>query len=122
MAGSDIASKVKAGLAKAQIAVSDGGNLVQLEVDTVINDPINGDQTSTTLTELKDAIFKSYDKKLIDGANILAGDRQLVTNGDVELKQGDYVVAYSKRYIIVSIDTKKPSEVLLAQICQCRLA
>lgn len=120
MAGSDIAAKVKAGLRKAQIAVSNGANLVELGEETVVRDPINGDQVTTTWTVLTDAVFKSYDKKYIDGATILAGDRQLVANGDIELKRGLKVRAYGKEYKIQNIDDKKPSEVRLAQIAQCR--
>ena len=36
MADSDISSKVKTGLAKAQIAVSDGNDLVEVGIETVI--------------------------------------------------------------------------------------
>lgn len=120
MAGSDIAAKVKAGLAKAQAAVSDGKNLVEIEIETLVRDPINGDQVTSEWQTLTDAIFKSYNKNQIDGVNVLAGDRQLVANGDIEIKQGAKVRAYGENYIIVDIDFKKPSDVLLAQICQCR--
>lgn len=120
MSGSDIADKVKAGLRKAQIAVSDGNNLVELGEEVVVKDPVLGDQVTITWTVLTDAVFKSYDKKYIDGTTILAGDRQLVANGDIELKRGLKVRGYGKEYKIQNVDDKKPSEVRLAQIAQCR--
>ena len=121
MAGSDIAAKVKAGLAKAQAAVSDGGNLVQLVVKQTIKDPINGDQVTETLAELKNAILKSFDKRLINGETIMESDRQLVCDGDTELLQGAVIQAYGKRYTVHNAGDKKPSEVRLAQICHLRL-
>lgn len=120
MAGSDIASKVKAGLAKAQAAVSDGGNLVEIGEEIITKDPINGDLKTVTWTTLTNAIFKSYNKGYIDGTTILAGDRELVVDGDIILKRGLRVRAYGKEYQIQNVDFKAPSEVVLAQIAQCR--
>lgn len=120
MAGSDIASKVKAGLAKAQIAVSDSNNLVEIGEETIVRDPINGDLKTVTWKTLANAVFKSYNKGYIDGTTILAGDRELVVDGDIILKRGLRVRAYGKEYQIQNVDFKAPSEVILAQIAQCR--
>lgn len=120
MAGSDIAAKVKAGLAKAQAAVSDGNNLVEIGEETIVRDPINGDLKTIVWKKLTNAVFKSYNKGYIDGTTILAGDRELVVDGDIILKRGLRVKAYGKEYQIKNVDFKAPSEVVLAQIAQCR--
>ncbi len=120
MAGSDIAAKVKAGLAKAQAAVSDGNNLVEIGEETIVRDPINGDLKTIVWKTLTNAVFKSYNKGYIDGTTILAGDRELVVDGDIILKRGLRVRAYGKEYQIQNVDFKAPSEVILAQIAQCR--
>lgn len=120
MAGSDIASKVKAGLAKAQAAVSDSNNLVEIGEETIVRDPINGDLKTVTWKTLANAVFKSYNKGYIDGTTILAGDRELVVDGDIILKRGLRVRAYGKEYQIQNVDFKAPSEVIMAQIAQCR--
>lgn len=119
MAGSDIASKVKSGLAKANKAVGDGVTIVELRQDTVISDPILGDTVTPKWVTLPNAIFKSYDKSLI-GTEIMTGDRELISNGDIKIEQGNIVRSNSKEYIVKSVDEVNPAGVVLVYKSQCR--
>lgn len=121
MSGASIASKVKAGLRKANLATGENPNKIYKQIKTLTGgDGINPPNESIELKQLVDAIFQSYDLKSIDGTNVKASDRRLVCNGDVPLDYGDIVVDGSARYAVINVDSKSPAGIPLAYIAQLR--
>ena len=122
MGSANIQAKVRKGLAKAinktGSANSDPVYLVS-EVTTA-GTPLAPGATTTTNILLVDAIFNQYDASTFD-ANILSGDRRLVCNGDVLIKQGDTIQQGALFYIVISVDIKAPTSDVLAYIAQVRL-
>ena len=90
LAAIDIQEKIKRGLSKAiNKTGSASSDLVYVEKIVLSggNSPLDPPVRTPTSTLLVDAVFKSYDRKLIN-ENIKAGDRELVSNNDVEIKIG----------------------------------
>ena len=52
--------------------------------------------------------------------NILVGDRQLVSNSDVVISQGDTIKQGTKEYTVIGVDVKAPTSDILAYIAQVR--
>ena len=122
MAGVDISKKVKSGLSKAINATSSASaDLVYLLLVTrTAGTPMTPGVETTVNVLLKDAIFKSYSKSLIDGTLIVEGDRMLVCNGEVEIKQNQIIQVGADRWLVKSVDEKTPAGVPLAYIAQVR--
>lgn len=121
MAGLDISSKVKAGLLKANVKTGNGSNAIYLNKKTTTpGTPINPGTEVITPILLVDAIIKNFDKKLIDNDLILGGDKQVVSNGDVEIIQNDELSINGKIHAVIAVDVKSPSNVPLAYIAQVR--
>lgn len=122
MAGVDISKKVKSGLSKAIKATSSSAaDFVYLLVTNRTEGTPMAPGTETTVNILlKDAIFKSYRKSLIDGTLIMEGDRMLVCNGDVEIQQNQIIQVGADRWLVKSVDDKTPAGVPLAYIAQVR--
>jgi hypothetical protein len=119
MSSASIQSKVKKGLAKAIAATgSSTSEPVYLVVKTQTGTPLAPSVTEST-TLLVNAIFKSYDKFLTD-INILAGDRQLVSNSDVAVSQNDIIRQGLTDYLVVAVDARIPASEALVYISQCR--
>jgi hypothetical protein len=123
MAATDIQAKVKKGLAKAinktggagaalvyKMAQSGGGGT-----------PVNPIPITESPVFLVDAVVKSYNAYLVDDTDILATDKQLVSNGDVVISQDDFIEIGSQRYIVKNVDVKSPAGIPLAYISQIRL-
>lgn len=121
MSGVDIQQKVRNGLRKATIATG-SGELVYLVKRTEWRGgtPLCEAMVSEDDVLLKDAIFTSINKGLIDGNNVRSGDRELIVSGDVRLKQNDIIKQGSKRMTVIAVEHKEPSGVLLSQIAQVR--
>jgi hypothetical protein len=122
MAGIDISKKVKSGLSKAIKATSSNdADLVYLEVKARTDGtPMSPGVETAELVLLKDAIFKSYSKGLIDNSLIMDGDRMLVCNGDVVISQNQTIKVGNDRWLVKSVDEKTPAGVPLAYIAQVR--
>lgn len=122
MSGASIAAKVKKGLRKANAATGENPNFIHKEVKALTGgDGITPPTETITTVQLVDAIFKNYDQKFIDGtASVLAGDRQLVCNGDIPLAIGDIVTEGADRWMVKFVDNKTPAGVPLAYIAQVR--
>ena len=86
--------------------------------ETTAGTPLAPGVSTTVKTELKNAIFKNYDAKLVD-INILAGDRQLVCDNVTVVKQGDIIEQGASKYLVVYVDIKAPTSDVLAYIPQC---
>ena len=120
MGSANIQAKVKAGLAKSAIAVGSPTDLpIYLVTKTQSGTPLAPLTTETT-SLLVNAIFKSYEQGLTD-VNIRAGDRQLVSDADKEIKQNDVIRQGSVDYIVISVDKKAPDTQPLAYISQVRV-
>lgn len=122
MTSSYIASRIKAGLAKAiNKTGSSSSDLVYLVTETKAGGTLT---TPPSIVEsevlLKNAIFKDYDAKVFD-VNILAGDRALVCDNSVVIKQGDTIKQGSSSYIVVNPNIKAPTSDVLAYVVQVRL-
>ena len=122
MGSANIQAKIRKGLAKAiNKTGSSASELVYLvSKTTTAGNPITPGVTTETNVLLVDAIFKSYDQRLV-GANIQAGDRQLVSNNDVVISVGDVIAQGSVNYIVISADVKAPTSDTLVYISQVRV-
>lgn len=123
LAANDIQAKVKRGLSKAiNKTGSSSSDLVYVEKIALSggNSPLDPPIRTVTPTLLVDAIFKSYDKSLI-GDTVKAGDRELVSNSDVEILMGETIIQGSSKYIVIAVDVKAPTSDVLAYIAQVRL-
>jgi len=122
MTSAYIQGRIKRGLAK---AVNKTGSTsidkVYLMQKTVVGGgtPLGTPTVTVTPVLLVDAIFKSYEKELM-GGNIVAGDRELVSNNDVEIKTGDTIKQGSALFTVVSVDVKAPTSDTLLYISQLR--
>lgn len=124
MGSANIQAKIKAGLAKAQAATgSSASEKIFIVVKTQASggsDPANPPVFSEANVLLKNAIFKSYDISLVSG-KIKAGDRVLVADGDVEIKEGAIIKQGSTRYIVIDNGIAAPTNDVLNYIAQVRL-
>jgi hypothetical protein len=121
MSGASVAAKVKKGLHKANKAVGENPNAILKEVKALTGgDGITPPTETITTVQLVDAIFKSYNQNAIDGTSVKAGDRQLVSNGDITIEYGNIITEGSDRWLVVGVDNKTPAGVPLAYIAQVR--
>lgn len=122
MGSANIQAKVKAGLAKAAIATgSSTSDLIYLvTTSSTGGTPLNPGTSSSSSTLLKNALFKSYNAKMLN-ETILAGDRMLVCDNVSPIKQGDTIQEGSSFYIVINVDIKAPTSNVLAYIAQVRL-
>jgi hypothetical protein len=122
MSAASIRAKVKNGLAKASSATGSTNSepVYLVKSTTVGGSPLSAGVTTTTSALLPNAIFKSYDAKMLN-STILAGDRMLICDNVTPIKQGDTVKQGASFYIIVSVDIKAPKSDVLAYIAQARL-
>ena len=122
MAAFDIQAKIKKGLARAVNKTgSPTSDLVYLMQQTVSGGDTPLDTPTVTVTPvlLVNAIFKSYEKELI-GGNIVAGDRELVSDNAVEIKAGDTIKQGANEFVVIDVDIKAPTSDVLAYISQVR--
>ena len=122
MSGADIQAKVKRGLAKA-VDKTGSGDLVYVKKVTVTGggtSPIDPPTTATENVLLVDAIFKSIDLNQMDNTLVQRGDREMVSNADVELNVNDEITQGARKMYIVSVDRKEPAGVVLSYICVVR--
>lgn len=121
MGASNIQAKIKRGLSKAisktGTSSSEKVYLVSSSQEGTILEPTESAETTTLL---KDAVFKSYAANLINN-NILAGDRMLVSNDEIEIKQGYTIRQGNNDYRVISVDIKAPASETLVYISQLRL-
>ncbi len=120
MSYSDINSKIKAALQRAASKVSKGGSSAYLLKETVIRDPLNGDTVTVERIKLNNAIVTSYERDFIDNETIFAGDLRLVSDSDVEIRQGDIIEINAKKHTVISVDDKKPTDFTFAYVSQLR--
>lgn len=123
MGAANIQAKIRKGLAKAvnKTGSSSSEPVYVIKVSESGGDsPLDPPTITKTPTLLINAIFKSYDKSLLD-PNIKQGDRELVSNSDVVIKIGEIITQGSSNYIVVAVDIKAPTSDVLAYISQCRL-
>ncbi len=122
MTSAYIQGRIKRGLAKAiKKTGSPSIEKVYLMQKTAVGGDTPLDTPTVTVTPvlLVDAIFKSYDKELI-GGNIVAGDRELVSNNDVEIQTGDIIKQGNDEFIVIDVDVKAPTSDVLCYIAQVR--
>ena len=123
MGSANIQAKIKKGLARAiNKTGSASSDLVYLveKTNTGGNTPINPPVITENDVLLVDAIFKNYDKSLI-GGNIVAGDRQLVSNNDVKIKTGDTIKQGTALYTVIDLDIAAPTSDVLVYTSQVRV-
>ena len=123
LAAINIQDKIKRGLSKAiNKTGSASSDLVYIEKVTVSggNSPIDTPVRTPTNVLLVDAIFKSYDRSLV-GGTVKAGDRELVSNGDVEILMGERIIQGSTSYNVIAVEVKAPTSEVLAYIAQVRV-
>ena len=121
MGSANIQAKIRNGLAKAVNKTgSSNSELVYLVTKSDAGTPLNPLPQTETQTLLVNAIFKSYSKFLTD-VSIKAGDRELVSDSDVEIKANDIIRQGSSEYIVVSVSLSAPTSDVLNYISQVRL-
>ena len=122
MSSASIVSKIKNGLSKAvRKTGSNNSEPVFLVVTTSTStSPLDAGATVTVETLLVNAIFKSYSLALV-GASILTGDRELVSDSDVEIKTGDTIRQGNTKYVVISTEKVSPTSDVLIYKSQVRL-
>lgn len=121
MSSADIRIKIQSGLAKAVSKTGSGVKVYKVTFTNTGGDtPLNVPVTAEVLTELPNAIFKSYKTREIEG-NIRAGDKMMVSDYTIEITEGDTIRQNSDDYMVVSTDTKAPTSDVLTYISQIRL-
>lgn len=120
MGSVDIQAKIKKGLARAVSKTgSSNSELVYRIRKTQGNDPLNP-SSSEAETLLVNAIFKNYEQGLTD-INIQAGDRQLVSDADVQIKANDIIRQGTTRYKVIAVSEAAPTSDVLNYISQVRV-
>ena len=123
MGSANIQAKIKKGLAKAINKTGSTNSekvfLIQM-INTGGNTPIDPPVTAENPIELVNAVFKDYNQSLI-GGNIIAGDRQLVSDNAVELTVGDTIEQGSTRYTVIDLGKAAPTSDVLVYIPQVRV-
>ena len=122
MSSASIVSKIKSGLSKAVKATgSNNSESVFLVVtNSTSTSPLDAGATVTVETLLVNAIFKSSSLALV-GASILTGDRELVSDSDVEIKTGDTIRQGNTKYVVISTEKVSPTSDVLIYKSQVRL-
>ena len=122
MSSAQIQKKIKAGLARAQkkTGSTSSEKVYLVKSTTTAGSPVSPGVTTTTTTELVNAIFIDYDARVFD-INILDGDRRLVCDNVSIIKQGDDVIQGSLTYRVVSISIVAPASDVLLYMPQLRL-
>ena len=124
MGSANIQAKIKKGLAKAinktGSASSEKVFLIQIIITggTTPLDPITSETENPV--ELVNAIFKEYNQSLI-GGNIVAGDRQLVSDNTVVISVGDTIEQGSTRYTVIDLGQAAPTSDVLVYMPQVRV-
>ena len=122
MSSASIQAKIKRGLAK---AVNKTGSTSSEKVFLVSesggnNDPLNPVAPTTTEIELVNAIFKSYNISLI-GANIQAGDRELISDNTVVIPTGATIRQGATNYVVIGPSPTAPTSDVLLYKSQMRV-
>ena len=92
MAGADISAKLKAGLAKGTAATTSADALKVFKVNiTDTSSAFSLGGTTETYTELKNAMFQTFDKMNIDSQLIEQGDRVMSCDNAVEINVNDVI-------------------------------
>ena len=122
MGSAQIQKKIKSGLARAQkkTGSTSSEKVYLVKTATTATSPISGGVTTTTTTELVNAIFIDYDARVFD-INILAGDRKLVCDNANIITQGDEITQGSLTYIVVNTSIVAPTSDVLVYMPQVRL-
>ena len=115
MAGLDIQARVMLGLAKANLATGNGSSVVYLIKETDNGGtPINPIAPTIENITLTDAVVKSINNNLVDNTLVFATDSMLISNGEVEIKQGDRISVNGSEMKVVSVTVSKPYDVVLS--------
>jgi hypothetical protein len=122
MGSANIQAKVKKGLAKAvkKTGSVNSDKVYLVSKSTTAGNPLSPGVTTSTSTELTNAIFVDYDATMFN-INILAGDRKLACDNVTIIKQGDEITQGSTSYIVISLGIVAPTSDVLAYMPQVRL-
>ncbi len=120
MSGASVAAKIAKGLGKVTKALGSGESIYLIQKTVTAGSPTSPGTVTTENILLKDAVLKSIVINQFSNSSAIDGDKELVTNSDVELKVGDKVIQGSSTMIVKVVTAYKPSGVLLAQKCIVR--
>jgi len=113
MGANSVAAKVARGLAKANNKVGENDSPIVYLVRNIQisggSSPFDPPVYSPVNIELVNAIFKTIDKSSIDNDLIKDGDRELVCDGAVEIKQGEIIeTSAGEEFIVISVSISSP--------------
>ena len=121
MSAAQIQARVKSGLARAALkAGSPDSDKVYLITTTSTGTATTIGVITESSTLLTNAIFTSYDIALI-GANIQAGDRQLISDSDVVIPTGSTIRQGATDYIVIGPSPVAPTSNVLVYKTQLRV-
>jgi hypothetical protein len=124
MGSANIQAKIRKGLAKAINKTGSASSEKVFLIEIIITggttplDPITSETENPV--ELVNAIFKEYNQSLI-GGNIVAGDRQLVSDNTVVISVGDTIEQGSTRYTVIDLGQSAPTSDVLVYMPQVRV-
>ena len=120
MSAASLQAKVKKLLGKANVLAGSPSSVPIYQVTTTqTGTPLNPASTENTPILLPKAVFKSYDKETTD-VNIKTGDRELVSDSDNEIVQGNTIRQGAIDYLVVAVDKVAPISETLVYLSQCR--
>ena len=119
MGALSVRAKVARGLAKANSKVGESSSpivsIIKLTTTGGGNNPFDPPVTTQESIVLVNAIFKTIDKSSIDNDLIKDGDRELVCDGAVEIKQGEVIkTSDGDEFIVISVSISSPYGIPLA--------
>ena len=122
MGSANLQAKIKKGLAK---AVNKTGSTASEKVFLLRETRSGGTPLTTPIIttesiELLNAIFRKYNISLV-GANIQAGDRELISDSDVTINTGDTIRQGSTNYIAIGPSPTAPTSDVLLYKTQVRV-
>lgn len=127
MSSTSIRQKIKAGLAKAIAATGSSASETVYKVSVTFagtGNPLAPESPVETLVELPNAIMKDYTNEQVamsgNDDSIRSGDKKMVSDDTVEIKEGDVIRQGSIDYAVVAVEQKAPTTDVLAYVSHLR--
>lgn len=127
MSSTSIRQKIKAGLAKAIAATGSSASETVYKVSVTFagtGNPLTPESPVETLVELPNAIMKDYTNEQVamsgNDDSIRSGDKKMVSDDTVEIKEGDVIRQGSIDYAVVAVEQKAPTTDVLAYVSHLR--
>ncbi len=120
MAGVDVAAKIKKGLAKVNVKLGSGELVYLVRETTSGGTPISPPTVITETILLLNAVLKTIKLNQMTNTLIQEGDRELITDSDVEINVNDKIIQGNRKMTVVSAEPVIPIGAVLVYKCVVR--